>query len=82
MALNWRAFDVWPTIFAFRPFTLCSLAVRNQSLNSLDATPRAVVAIGTDYAPGTVLDTHSHRRAQFLYGATGLMEVSTDDGAW
>ena len=82
MALNWRAFDVWPTIFAFRPFTLCSLAVRNQSLNSLDATPRAVVAIGTDYAPGTVLDTHSHRRAQFLYGATGLMEVGSDDGAW
>ena len=28
--------------------------MRNQSLNSLDATPRAVVAIGTDYAPGTV----------------------------
>jgi AraC-like DNA-binding protein len=56
--------------------------VRNQSLDFLDATPRAVVAIGTDYAPGTILDTHSHRRAQFLYGATGLMEVSTDDGAW
>lgn len=56
--------------------------MRNQSLDSLDATPRAVVAIGTDYAPGTMLDTHSHRRAQFLYGATGLMEVGTDDGAW
>lgn len=69
-------------MFAFRPFTLCSHAVRNQSLDSLDATPRTVVAIGTDYAPGTVLNTHSHRRAQFLYGATGLMEVGTDDGAW
>jgi AraC-like DNA-binding protein/quercetin dioxygenase-like cupin family protein len=57
-------------------------AVRNQSLESLDHTPRAVLAIGTDYAPGTMLETHSHRRAQFLYGATGLMEVGTDDGAW
>jgi len=57
-------------------------AVRNQSLESLDHTPREVLAIGTDYAPGTLLETHSHRRAQFLYGATGLMEVGTDDGAW
>ena len=56
--------------------------MRNQSLDSLDLTPRAVLAIGTDYAPGTVLAMHSHRRAQFLYGATGLMEVGTDDGAW
>lgn len=56
--------------------------MRNVPLASIDATPRAVIALGTDYAPGTLLDTHSHRRAQFLYGATGLMEVGTDDGAW
>ncbi|CAN5365359.1 helix-turn-helix transcriptional regulator [soil metagenome] len=56
--------------------------MRNLPLSTLDATPRAVVALGTDYAPGTLLETHSHRRAQFLYGATGLMEVGTDDGAW
>lgn len=56
--------------------------MRNLPLDPLDATPREVIAIGTDYAPGRLLDTHSHRRAQFLYGATGLMEVGTDDGAW
>lgn len=56
--------------------------MRNQPLDTLDPTPRAVLAIGTDYAPGTLLEMHSHRRAQFLYGATGLMEVGTDDGAW
>ncbi len=56
--------------------------MRNVPLSELDATPRPVLAIGTDYAPGTLLETHSHRRAQFLYGATGLMEVGTHDGAW
>ena len=56
--------------------------MRNTPLATLDGLARDVLAIGTDYAPGTLLDTHSHRRAQFLYGATGLMEVGTDDGAW
>jgi AraC-like DNA-binding protein/mannose-6-phosphate isomerase-like protein (cupin superfamily) len=54
----------------------------NVPLNEVDNTPRAVVAIGTDYSPGTLLARHSHRRAQFLYGISGVMEVSTDDGAW
>ena len=56
--------------------------MRNIPLDSVDAIARAVLAIGTDYPPGTMLHTHSHRRAQFLYGATGVMEVGTDDGAW
>jgi len=56
--------------------------MQNVSLDSVDAVARAVLAIGTDYPPGTVLDTHTHRRAQVLYGMTGLMEVETDDGAW
>ncbi|WP_132752737.1 AraC family transcriptional regulator [Variovorax atrisoli] len=56
--------------------------MRNVPLDSVDAIERDVLAIGTDYAPGTLLEMHHHRRAQFLYGATGLMEVGTDDGAW
>lgn len=56
--------------------------MRNIPLNHVDATPRAVLAIGTDYPPGTLLRTHAHRRAQLLYGMTGLMEVETADGAW
>ena len=54
----------------------------NILLHSVDAVARDVLAIGTDYTPGTLLPTHSHRRAQFLYGMSGLMEVETDDGAW
>ncbi|AHF79247.1 AraC family transcriptional regulator (plasmid) [Sodalis praecaptivus] len=56
--------------------------MRNIPLSEVDAVERSVLAIGTDYLPNTLLARHSHRRAQFLYGISGLMEVETDDGAW
>jgi AraC-like DNA-binding protein len=56
--------------------------MRNIPLSTVDGVDRPLLAIATDYPAGTLLDTHSHRRAQFLYGATGSMEVGTDDGAW
>lgn len=56
--------------------------MRNTSINLLDHTPRPIVAIGTDYPQGQLLPRHSHRRAQLLYGATGVMQVSTRDGNW
>lgn len=54
----------------------------NVPLADVDAIDRPVLAVGTDYARNTLLPTHAHRRAQFLYGMSGLMEVETDDGAW
>ena len=54
----------------------------NIPLASVDAVARPVLAIGTDYPPDTLLPTHVHRRAQFLYGMSGLMEVQTQDGSW
>lgn len=56
--------------------------VRNVQLDDVDRVARAVLPIGTDYASGQVLDWHRHRRAQFLYGATGVMIVETDDETW
>lgn len=56
--------------------------MHNIPLDSVDAVARPLLAIGTDYPPGTLLDFHTHRRAQVLYGMTGLMEVETDDGTW
>ncbi|MEU8957688.1 helix-turn-helix transcriptional regulator [Streptomyces sp. NPDC048518] len=56
--------------------------MRNVPLAEVDHVDRAVLPIGTDYAPGHVLDWHEHRRAQFLYGATGVMAVDTAEGAW
>lgn len=51
-------------------------------IDRVDAIPRAVVAAGAAYPDGTLLPWHSHRRAQLLYGASGLMQVATEDGAW
>ncbi|EFN7983284.1 helix-turn-helix transcriptional regulator [Citrobacter sp. Cpo142] len=56
--------------------------MRNIPLKSVDDVKRDVLAIGTDYLPNILLNSHLHRRAQFLYGATGLIEVSTADGEW
>lgn len=56
--------------------------MRNTSIDLLDHVPRPVVAIGTDYPDGHLLPLHCHRRAQLLYGATGVMQVSTRDGNW
>lgn len=46
--------------------------MRNVRIDDIDHVARAVIAIGTDYPP-YVADVHSHRRAQLLYGATGVM---------
>lgn len=56
--------------------------VRGVHIDDVDHLPLDVVAIGTGYVPGHVLDTHRHRRAQFLYGVSGTMRVTTDDGTW
>lgn len=58
------------------------LLVRNVPVDDLDTTDRAVLAIGTDYPPRHLLDWHRHRRAQFLFGASGVMQVETDCGTW
>jgi AraC-like DNA-binding protein len=41
-----------------------------------------MVAIETEYPKGTLLPWHQHRRAQFLYGGTGVMHVFTKTGNW
>lgn len=56
--------------------------MRNTLIDTLDSTPRPVVAIGSDYANGYLLRRHHHRRAQLLYGSTGVMKVSTEQGNW
>ncbi|MFJ6015135.1 AraC family transcriptional regulator [Streptomyces sp. NPDC092952] len=56
--------------------------MRNVRIDEVDGFDRAVLAIGTDYPPGHLLPYHEHRRAQVLYAATGVMEVSTAEGAW
>ncbi|CAI1031459.1 AraC family transcriptional regulator [Serratia quinivorans] len=56
--------------------------MRNLRIDDLDQVPRPVIAIGNDYPAGYLLPMHSHRRAQLLYGATGVMHVFTRQGNW
>ncbi|WP_435929373.1 AraC family transcriptional regulator [Dryocola sp. BD613] len=56
--------------------------MRNVKIDNVDQLDREVVALGNDYEQGFILPQHQHRRAQLLYGATGLMYVSTHDGEW
>jgi AraC-like DNA-binding protein/mannose-6-phosphate isomerase-like protein (cupin superfamily) len=56
--------------------------VRNVLLADVDHLRARVLPIATDYRPNQLLTWHEHRRAQFLYAATGTMLVETDDGAW
>lgn len=65
-------------MFAIRPIPV----MRNSHIDLHDRLDRAVVAIGNDYPPGHLLPAHTHRRAQLLYGATGVMHVVTRDGNW
>ena len=43
---------------------------------------RPVLAVGQAYPASFELTEHVHRRSQFLYAVTGVMAVSTPDGAW
>ncbi|XAH24645.1 helix-turn-helix transcriptional regulator [Xylophilus sp. GW821-FHT01B05] len=56
--------------------------MRNAHIDQFDHIARPVLAIGSDYAQGQRLPPHAHRRAQLLYGATGVMQVATQEGAW
>lgn len=50
--------------------------------NEHDGVDRPVLAIGNEYPPSFELHTHQHRRGQLLYAASGVVAVSTPQGAW
>jgi len=47
-----------------------------------EGVARPVLAIGDTYPASFELAEHCHRRSQFLYAASGVMAVSTPEGAW
>lgn len=54
----------------------------NIPINEVDYLSHKLLAIGCEYAYGTLLEMHQHRRGQFLYALNGMMKVETDDGQW
>jgi len=51
-----------------------------REIDDFDRLDREVLALGNNYVKGFVPPQHQHRRTQLLYGATGLMHVSTRGG--
>lgn len=47
-----------------------------------EGVARPILAIGDTYPASFELAEHWHRRSQFLYAASGVMAVSTPEGAW
>jgi AraC-like DNA-binding protein len=56
--------------------------VRNIAVELADAAPQAVVALGNDYADGHVIAPHRHLRGQLIFGASGMLVMTTPDGTW
>jgi AraC-like DNA-binding protein/quercetin dioxygenase-like cupin family protein len=56
--------------------------MRNSRIAAYEDTPREVVATGNDYASGTLLAPHRHKRGQCLYAITGVLTVTTIEGTW
>jgi len=56
--------------------------VRNTQVEAFDDVPRPVIVLGNDFPDGHVIPPHRHRRSQMLYGASGAIIVSTDQGNW
>jgi AraC-like DNA-binding protein len=48
----------------------------------VDHLPRPIIAIGTDYADGHVIEPHQHRRGQLISGATGVVVLATPEGTY
>lgn len=48
----------------------------------LSRVPRPVVALATDYADRHAIPPHRHRRHQLLNGISGVVMVTTPEGAW
>lgn len=56
--------------------------VRNTSVALVDTVARPLIATAQDYADGTVVTSHSHRRGQLIFGATGALVLTTPQGTW
>lgn len=51
-------------------------------LDRIDAAVLPVFACAVDYADGTLVARHTHRRAQLIHTVSGAMTICTEQGSW
>ena len=51
-------------------------------IDGIDHQPRPIIAIGTQYPDGRVIEPHHHRRGQLISGATGVLVLATPKGTY
>ena len=51
-------------------------------IDGIDHLPRPIIAIGTQYPDGRVIEPHHHRRGQLISGATGVLVLATPKGTY
>jgi len=57
--------------------------VRNtRYVPAFETVTRSIIALGNDYPDAFEIPPHHHDRGQFLHGASGVMTVRTEHGAW
>ncbi len=55
---------------------------RSTNPDDYQAVPRAIAAMAKSFAAGDATRPHSHTRDQLLHAVTGVMRVTTAEGAW
>jgi AraC-like DNA-binding protein len=56
--------------------------MRELHIDSVDRLPRSIIAIGTRYPDGHVIEPHRHRRGQLISGATGVVVLAAPEGTY
>lgn len=56
--------------------------MRRIQIETVDHTPRPIIAIGNVYPAGHRIAPHQHRRGQLISGASGLIVLATPVGTW
>ena len=51
-------------------------------IDLVDHLPRSIIAVGTHYPDGHVIEPHRHRRGQLISGATGVIVLATPQGTY
>jgi AraC-like DNA-binding protein len=56
--------------------------VRSIRVEAIDDVPRPILAVGNDYPDAHRIAPHTHRRGQLISGTSGVLVLSTPQGAW